>query len=211
MAAAPSDLRPRSWRPSDRERWPMAVRRLCVRRCVGPAREDRRMRASRSEWPARSSTPHPTQTAHALCYETGDPRSRDLVLSCPSHHLPPTADARVRTIAPNSPLLGCLLESTSPGADTIMEHHRGTQTGASNRQTYVLDQIEELRGAGVQGSFGRRLNLGPLRASRSRTGACFGPACSSQLPQATALRSCCAQRRRRAISLSMVSGRTAGH
>src|SRR6267154_6302704 len=68
-------------------------------------------------------------------------------------HLPPIADARVRTIALDSPLLGCLLESTSPEADTIMEHHRRTQAGGSQgawsfepaRRRYVPDQIEELR------------------------------------------------------------------
>src|ERR1700682_584546 len=81
----PPDLRPRSWRPSDRGRWPMAARRLCVRRCVGPAREGRRTRGSRSERPARSPTPRPTEAAHALFYKTDDSSSRDLVLSCPSH------------------------------------------------------------------------------------------------------------------------------
>src|SRR6202030_571802 len=39
-------------------------------------------------------------------------------------HLLPIAAAGVRTIARDTADLGCLLESTSPGTDTIMEHQR---------------------------------------------------------------------------------------
>jgi len=60
-------------------------------------------------------------------------------------HLLPIADARVRTITPDSTDLACLLESTSPGTDTIMEHHRRNADGAGGLDGARLSLLNRLR------------------------------------------------------------------
>src|SRR6267378_2934886 len=65
--------------------------------------------------------PRPAETANALCYRTGgDSRSRDRLLSCPSHPPAPNRRCACPEHTPDSTVLECRLESTSPGADIIM-------------------------------------------------------------------------------------------